>query len=337
MSPVTKSPVSKSTVKKSSDEADAASGKAGSESLLTVLIALAANTVIAVMKSVVAAITGSASMMAEAVHSWADAGNEIFLLIAERRSSKPADSTHLVGYGRAAYVWSMVAAFGLFAVGSAVSVIHGINSLRHPEPEADYLWAYVVLGAAFVLESVSFLQARRQLKAGAEAAQMSRLDFLSSTPNPTLRAVFFEDAAALIGIVLAAAGILAHQLTGNAVWDSVGSILVGLLLGAVAIYLLQRNMAFLVGQVADQRIHDRALNWLLAQDEVEHVTALHLEWVGPDKLFIVGAVDLVGDDAETQAAIELARLEHDLEEHPSVQKVVLSLTTPGDPPLVASA
>lgn len=307
-----------------------AAGKPGSESMTTVLIALAANTIIAILKTIVAAFTGSASMVAEATHSWADAGNEVFLFIAERRSAKPADERHLLGYGREAYVWSMIAAFGLFAVGAAVSVIHGVTSLTHPEEEADYFWAYVILAAAFVLEGISFLQARRQLRAGAAQAEMSRLDFLSRTSNPTLRAVFFEDAAALVGLLLAGTGIYLHQVTGNPVWDAVGSIMVGLLLGAVAVYLLSRNMAFLVGQVADDRVYDAALNWLLARPEVQDVTSLHLEYVGPEKLFIVGAVDLAGDDPESRAAYELAVLEREMEKHPAVQKVVLSLNTPGE-------
>lgn len=299
------------------------------ERMLTVLVALTANAVLAVLKSVVAALTGSASMVAEAAHSWADAGNEVFLVVAERRSEKPADASHPLGHGREAYVWSMIAAFGLFAVGAAVSVIHGIQSLGAEEEPVEYLWAYLVLGAAFLLEGTSFLQARREVRKGAREAEVSRAAFLDATSDPTLRAVFFEDLAALLGIVIAVSGLALHEATGDPVWDAVGSILVGLLLGVVAVYLLRRNMAFLVGQVVDPRIHDRVRGWLLAREEVQSVATLHLEYVGPGKMFLVGSVDLVGDDPESEAARELQRLEDLLEDNDAIARAVLSLAPPG--------
>ncbi len=300
--------------------------------MLTVIIALAANTVLAILKSVVAVLTGSASMVAEAAHSWADAGNEVFLVIAERRAEKPADDTHPLGFGREAYIWSMIAAFGLFGVGAGVSVWHGIQSLGAEEAEASYLWAYVVLGAAFVLEGISFMQARREVRRGAERAEVSRVTFLDKTSNPTLRAVYFEDAAALIGIVIAVSGLALHQITHQPVWDAVGSILVGLLLGFVALYLLRRNMAFLVGQIADPRVHERVLEWLRERPEVDSVNTLHLEYVGPGKIFLVGSVDLDGDDSESQAAQELQRLEEELEARPDIARAILSLAAPGREP-----
>ena len=140
---------------------------ARSESWLTVVVAFVANLLIALAKTVAALLTGSASMVAEAAHSWADSGNEVFLFIAQRRAARPADERHPIGHGREAYVWSLFAAVGLFAVGAAVSVTHGITQLVHPEPAQDFVIAYVVLAIAFVLEGISFLQSTRQARAEA--------------------------------------------------------------------------------------------------------------------------------------------------------------------------
>ncbi|MDN5789400.1 MAG: cation diffusion facilitator family transporter [Micrococcales bacterium] len=305
--------------------------EAGAASTLTVLVALVANALIAVAKSVVALVTGSASMVAEAAHSWADTGNEIFLLIAERRSSQPRDDSHPFGYGREAYVWSMFAAFGLFGAGAIVSVWHGIQSLTETGADTDYAWAYAVLALAFVLEGVSFLQARRQSHSAAHRAGLHPLRFIADTSNPTLRAVYAEDSAALVGLLIAGAGIGLHQLTGDARWDAVGSILVGLLLGVVAIFLISRNRDFLVGQSASPVMRDRALDWLEAIPEIERVTFLHLEFVGPSKVFLVAAVDLVGDDIEAAVARRLADISARLEAHDLIERAIITLALPGDP------
>ncbi|MGO4604446.1 cation diffusion facilitator family transporter [Terrabacter sp. 2YAF2] len=305
-----------------------------SESLLTVLIALAMNALIALAKSVVAVITGSASMVAEAAHSWADSGNEIFLLVAERRAGQPRDATHPFGYGREAYVWSMFAAFGLFGAGAVVSVWHGISVLGHEEPETSYAWAYAVLAIAFVLESVSFFQATRQTRAEARTRGLRPLRFIANTSNPTLRAVFAEDAAALVGLVIAGVGIALHQITGNAVWDALGSILVGLLLGVVAIFLIGRNRDFLVGQAVRPELWRQAFDDLSGSDEVERVTFLHLEFVGPGRVFLVAAVDLTGDDPEAKVADRLAALGHRIEEHELVELAMITLSKTDAPTLV---
>lgn len=298
--------------------------------MVTVLIALVANALIAIAKSVVAVITGSASMVAEAAHSWADAGNEIFLLVAERESEKPGDASHPFGYGREAYVWSMFAAFGLFGAGSIVSVWHGIQSWTEPSAPADYVWAYAVLGLAFVLEGISFRQAHRQSTTGARAVGLRPLRYLASTSNPTLRAVYAEDAAALAGILLAAGGVGLHQLTGDARWDAAGSILVGLLLGVVAIFLISRNRDFLVGQEANPDHGRRALAALLAAPEVERVTFLHLEFVGPGKVLLTAAVDLAGNLAEEDVARMLRTVSRSIEEREAVERAILTLSLPED-------
>ena len=142
---------------------------------------------IAVAKTVAAVITGSASMVAESAHSWADAGNEVLLVIAQRQSAKQPDDAHPFGFGREAYVWSLFAAVGLFVAGAAVSITHGVQELIHPQPADDFIVGYIVLGIAFVLEGVSFGQALRQARP--EAASMDRdlVEHVMKTSDPTLR------------------------------------------------------------------------------------------------------------------------------------------------------
>ncbi|KAB1652494.1 cation diffusion facilitator family transporter [Pseudoclavibacter chungangensis] len=299
--------------------------------LVTVILAFAVNILIAVAKSVAAVVTGSASMVAEAAHSWADSGNEVFLLVAERRSGKPRDAAHPLGYGREAYVWSMFAAFGLFAAGAVVSIWHGVQQLGAGEEESDYTIAFIVLGVAFVLEGVSFLQALRQTRRSAKRLGLHPLRYIGRTSNPTLRAVFAEDGAALIGILFAAAGIVLHEVTGLAVFDATGSIAVGLLLGVIAVFLIARNRDFLVGEAASPRARTAALHHLLDHPEVDRVTYLHLEFVGPDRLFLVAAVDLVGDAPERRVAEELRRIEDELASDPTIARVVLTLSTADEP------
>ena len=302
-------------------------------SLLTVLLALGANALIALAKSAVAFFTGSASMVAEAAHSWADAGNEVFLLIAERRAARPPDDAHPLGYGREAYVWSMFAAYGLFTAGAVVSIVHGVQQWSAPEGEANYFWAYVVLAISFVLEGVSFTQAVRQARGVARARGLDAWRYLSRGSDPTLRAVFAEDFSALVGIVIAALGIGLHQLTGNPVYDAIGSICVGVLLGAVALFLISRNRDFLVGQSVDPVTRQRVVATLLAQPGIERVTYLHLEFVGPGRVFLVAAVDLLGDAPESEVAWRLRAIEAQVEAHPMVMRAVLTLATPQEPAL----
>jgi cation diffusion facilitator family transporter len=311
----------------------AGGGPAGSESFLTVVVAFGANLLIAVAKSIAAVMTGSASLLAEAAHSWADAGNEVFLLIANRRSARPADPQHPYGHGREAYVWSLFAALGLFVAGSAISVTHGIQELIRPEPAGEFVIGYVVLAVSFVLEGISFSQSIRQARPEAAALERDLIEHVLATSDPTLRAVFAEDAAALIGLVIAGTGLGLHQATGSPTPDAIGSILVGLLLGVVAVVLINRNRRFLVGQEADPRIRAATIQALLALPEVSRVTYLRLEVVGPRLISVIGDVDLTGDDTEAHVAVRLRALEAKITASPAVAGTVLSLSAPDEPSL----
>ncbi|KRF11298.1 cation diffusion facilitator family transporter [Nocardioides sp. Soil797] len=302
-------------------------------SLLTVIVALVANALVALAKSIAATITGSAAMLAEAAHSWADTGNEVFLLFAERAGRREADEAHPRGYGRATYVWSLVAAFGLFAAGSVVSVWHGLSQLTGEGEDPNYLINYVVLGIAFLLEGTSLIQATRQVVGEAKTWGMRPLKFVDRTSDSTLRAVFMEDSAAILGLLLAAGGIGLHQLTGNAIYDALGSVAVGLLLGLVAIFLMRRNMDYLLGQEISPELEERILDTLKQRPEINRISYLHVEYVGPHRFFIVAAVDLTGDDRETTLAIRLRGLEAELEQEPMIEDAVLTLAVPTEPTL----
>ncbi|WP_315073915.1 cation diffusion facilitator family transporter [uncultured Microbacterium sp.] len=298
---------------------------------MTVFLAFLANVLVAVAKTVAAIITSSASMVAEAAHSWADAGNEVFLLIADRRGAKAKDARHPLGYGRNAFVWSLIAAFGIFTAGSIVSIMHGIQELSDTGPVESPMVAYIVLGISFVLEGASFTQAMVKSRRLAKERGSSTWDFVLETSDTTLRAVFFEDSAALIGLVLAGGAILLHQITGVAAWDAIGSILVGVLLGVVAIILIRRNIAFLVGATAAPGLRARVGRALLGLPQIERVTYLHIEYVGPNRLFIVAEVDLAGDAREHDVARRLRDLEQRIEEHEAVETAVLSLSVDDEP------
>uniref|UniRef100_A0A942Y8V7 Cation transporter n=1 Tax=Neobacillus citreus TaxID=2833578 RepID=A0A942Y8V7_9BACI len=304
------------------------------ESLLTVVIAFAANLLVAIAKTLAALVSGSASMVAEAAHSWADTGNEVFLLVAERRGARARDARHPLGYGRETYVWSMFAAFGLFTAGAVVSIWHGVTELGDTGPAEDVVLNYVVLGIAFCLEGTSFLQAYRQAHGAATKRRVPVLRHVLQSSNPTLRAVFAEDAAALVGLVIAFLGVLLHQLTGLALFDALGSIAVGVLLGVVAVVLIDRNRRFLLGESTSPELEDAVLVDLLTRDEVERVTYLHLEFVGPSRVYLVAAVDLVGNENEEHVAVRLRRVEESLESSQYVEEAVLTLAYPGDASLV---
>ena len=302
----------------------------GGETTFTVVLAFFANAGIALAKTVVAMITGSASMLAESAHSWADTGNEVLLLVADKRSRRAPDESRPLGYGREAYVWSMFAAMGLFVAGAVVSVWNGVTKLFETSEDTSYFWAYVVLGIAFVLEGVSFAQAYRQTRREAHGLDRRVVEHALTTSDPTLRAVFAEDSAALVGLVIATLGIFLHQVTGDAAYDAVGSILVGILLGVVAVVLINRNRWFLTGQESSPRIRERVLGDLKAMPEIDKVAYLRLEFVGPRQLLLVASIDLTGEQPESHVAYTLRELEHRIEQNPNLVDAVLTLATPDE-------
>jgi cation diffusion facilitator family transporter len=257
----------------------------------------------------------------------------VFLLIADRRGSVERDDAHPLGYGRETYFWSTIAAFGLFTAGAVLSVVHGIQELSSHEGTGEFWVNYLVLGISAIFESISFRQALHEARAAAKEQGSSVLSHVLDSSNPTLRAVFAEDSAALVGLGIALIGIVLHQVTGNPFYDALGSILIGALLGVVAVILIERNRRFLVGQATSPQLNAAVLGELLARDDIDRVTYIHLEFVGPGRVFLVAAVDLTGNEPEEDVALTLRRIERDIEINEHVQQAVLTLSTPDDPAL----
>jgi divalent metal cation (Fe/Co/Zn/Cd) transporter len=230
-------------------------------------------------------------------------------------------------------VWSLFAALGLFVAGGAVSITHGVNELRAPSPAEHFAVGYAVLGISAVLEGTSFLRSVHQATPEAESLQRDLIEHVMATSDPTLRAVFVEDASALLGLLLAAVGLAAHQLTGSVTPDAIGSILIGVLLVVVAVLLIDRNRQFLVGEEADPRVRRAVLHALLDLPQVQRVTYLRLEVVGPRTISVIGDVDLAGDDVESNVAVRLRALEALIDASPAVAGTVLSLSAPDEPSL----
>jgi cation diffusion facilitator family transporter len=267
----------------------------------TVVVALLANLGIVVAKLAAAVVTGSTAMFAETVHSAADTGNSVLLLVAQRRSRRPAAPSGL-SRGREAYFWALLAAIGVFVVGAVLAIYEGVRELLNPVEAESFLVAYVVLAIAFLLDLVSFRRARRHLSGEARARARGLLEHVRLTSDPTTRAVFAEDAAGLIGNVLAALGIALHQATGSAVPDAVAAIGIGLILGGVAVFLVWRNHDFLVGQEVAPAGKERIRAIIAGWPGVVAVRGLVVLFTGPGEVLVVARIDI--DDDLDGAAVE---------------------------------
>ncbi|MET8121338.1 cation diffusion facilitator family transporter [Micromonospora sp. NPDC005189] len=273
-----------------------------SESVGTVIVAGAANLAIAIAKLVAGVISGSAAMLSEAAHSIADTTTEVLLYQALRRGARPADQRHPFGYGKESYVWAFFAAMFTFVAGAGFAVTHGVTTILVHEHSGDYLISYIVLGVSFVIESISLTRAVRQVRRESQRWRTTPRRFLRLTADTTVKAVFLEDSAALIGLLLAGLGVGLSEATGDEVWDGVASILIGLLLLTVAGILASNNLSLLVGRSVPERLRHEIERELTGLPEVERIDTLLTMQLGPDDVLVAAKVDF--RDEATGAAIE---------------------------------
>ncbi|MEV7323738.1 cation diffusion facilitator family transporter [Streptomyces sp. NPDC093970] len=282
----------------------AVQGGGGGESTVTVIVAAVANLGIALAKAVAGVISGSSAMLSEAAHSVADTVTELLLLTALRRSGKPADEEHPFGYGPERYIWAMLAAVATFVGGAVFSLYDGVHTLAEGEQPGRPLVSYVVLAVAFALEGFSLRTGLRQAYGQAARFRMSFRLYLRRTPDTAVKAVVMEDSAALVGLVLAAGGLLGGQLTGSGVWDGLASLLIGVLLLYVAWVLGRSNAEFLIGRPLPKPVRERIRAELLKSEHIVAVLELTTLVQGPEEALVAAKVDF--RDVSTAAEVERA-------------------------------
>jgi cation diffusion facilitator family transporter len=281
-----------------------------------VSVGLFANAAIAVCKYVAGAVTGSPAMMSEAFHSTADVGNELLLLLGMRRSRRPPDALHPFGHGKLLYFYSLLVAVYIFAVGGGLAAYEGIHHLRHPELSSHVAWNYSVLAFAAILDSYSWVISYRELLARKDPNE-STWDEIIGSKDPSVFIVFLEDSAGLIGILLAFLGILLGQIFHNPYFDPVASILIALLLTAVALLLGRETGALLTGERTN-RSRLRKIREILSSDPtVEHVGDLLSMQLGADQVLLTARIKFRSGLTVEQIESIIARLKHRVQEHDS--------------------
>ncbi|MFC1415842.1 cation diffusion facilitator family transporter [Streptacidiphilus cavernicola] len=295
--------------------------------LVTIVVALAANLVIAVAKAVAGLIASSPAMLSEAAHSVADSLNEVFLIASLRRSKRAPDREHPFGYGKERFFWSLLAAVGIFVTGGCFSFFQGLQAWRHSEAETHtgYLVSFAVLGFSLLAESTSLARALFQAPEVRTGQGLSSL--LRAAGDPAVRTVLAEDATALAGVLLAAAGLGLHALTGDSRWEAGASLAIGLLLVFVAYRLGRQAEHELIGQAADPHLQGELRAFLHREADVDTVAELLTMQLGPDSTLLAARLDIhPGRDSEEVEEICMRIREAMRKRWPQLDHVFLDIT-----------
>jgi cation diffusion facilitator family transporter len=281
------------------------------ESRRAIVAAFLANLGIAVMKFVAFVVTHSSSMLSESIHSVADTGNQGLLLLGRARARRPADEQHPFGYGTVRYFYAFVVAFVLFSLGGVFSVFEGVEKLRSPHTLESAGWAIGVLLGSMVLEGLSFRTGLREANEVRPAGE-SWWGFIRHTKSPDLAVVLLEDSAALVGLVIALGGVVLAEATGNARFDGIGSLAIGVLLIAVAIVLVIEMGSLLVGEAARPEVVARIRSAIESFPTVQRCIHLRTEHLGPDEIVVATKVEFDPDLTIARLAATIDALEVDI-------------------------
>jgi cation diffusion facilitator family transporter len=285
-----------------------------------ILAALGANLAIAVAKFVAFVFTGSSSMLAESVHSVADSGNQALLMIGGKRAARSSTRKHPFGYGRERYFYAFVVAVVLFTIGALFSLYEGWHKISHPEPVESPVWAFGVLIFAIVAEGFSFRTAMKESRP--LKGDQSWVSFIRRAKAPELPVVLLEDLGALLGLVFALFGVTMAVVTGDGMWDGLGSMVIGLLLAVIAVILATEMKSLLIGESAAPEMEDQicaALENAPEVDRVIHMRTLHL---GPEELLVAAKIAVKHDDTAADVARGIDEAERRIREVVPMARVI---------------
>lgn len=293
-----------------------------SSSKKVIIAALLGNTLISVTKFVAAAMTGSSAMLSEGIHSLVDTGNQMLLLYGMKRAERPADEHFPFGHGKEIYFWSFVVAILVFAVGAGVSVYEGIHRVLDPQPVASPLINYIVLGMAMLFEGGAWLFALREFTRA--KGKWGYIEAVQRGKDPSMFVVLFEDSAAMLGLLVAFAGILTSQLTGILIFDGIASIIIGFILGGTAIWLAYETKGLLIGESATTQVVAGIRAIAADGDKVEHVNEVLTMHMGPD--YILANISVDFDDTISADEVEqnIAHMDRRIKQvYPQIKRVFI--------------
>ncbi len=294
-----------------------------SENLLPIYAAMAANLAIAVAKFGAAYVSGSSAMLAEGIHSLVDTGNEMLLLLGLKRSRRPADELHPFGHGKELYFWTLIVAVLLFGLGGGMSIYEGVTHVLNPEALGDPTWSYVVLGVAFVAEGTSWLIALRALVA-AKNPHASVWRALHDSKDPSVFMILGEDSAALIGIVVAFLGVFLGHRLDNPYFDGSASIVIGLVLAAVAVLLIYESKELLIGESADRDLVRRVREIVASDPAVSSARPPLTMHLGPRWVLLNIDIEFRPNLTMTELTTAIDRLEESIRrEYPQIQRIFI--------------
>jgi cation diffusion facilitator family transporter len=297
-----------------------------------VLVALGANASIAVAKLFAGLVSGSSAMLAEAAHSVADTMNQVFLLYSLAIGDREPDAEHPFGYGKERFFWSFLAAVGIFVAGAGFSLYEGLSRIFGPEADTgSYAIAYAVLAFAALAEGASLLRAYRQTRDEAAQSRQSHASYVRASRDPTTKTVLFEDSAAVVGVVIAFAGVALHEATGNQLFDGIASVLIAVLLAVVAVALGRDTRALLIGEAATPEEREAITQIIEAHPAVDRLLELLTMALAPDRLLVAARIDLADDLSADEIERASSELDRELHERiATVWQVFLDATPRGE-------